>query len=212
VEGLAQRTIGSDSTAAISSLITSRSRPRLTDEKFSAAADKLAKETSARAASYRSMSSPVASSNDINTCGRIGMDRAQDEVLTRHDSDGSIRHSAQNLDLTREERQAPISRQQVTNITKIFGTKMKFAGVNENGNMPLDQTISAYRSICEAIVAPDEDARHAMFTIFSDAALARLCEHDTERYSVTKVLAGLRGIFYDVATVEQLEIKSTKYS
>jgi hypothetical protein len=55
-------------------------------EYFSAAADKLAKENSARNASYRSMSSPVASANDNNTGGRVGMHRAQEsEVLTRRD-------------------------------------------------------------------------------------------------------------------------------
>jgi hypothetical protein len=127
------------------------------------------------------MSSIVASANDNNTGGRVGMDRVQEsEVLTRRDSGGSIRHSALNSDITREERQAAISRKQVTNITKMFDKKMKFTGEIVNGKVPLDQTISAYRSICQAIVASDEDARHAMFTIFSDAALAYFYEHDTE--------------------------------
>jgi hypothetical protein len=85
------------------------------------------------------MSSPVASLNDNNTGGRIGMDRAQErEVLTRRDPGGSIRHSAQNSDITREQRQAAISRQQVTNITKIIDKKMKFTGDIGNGNVPLD--------------------------------------------------------------------------
>jgi hypothetical protein len=100
------------------------------------------------------------------------MDRAQEsEVLTRRDPGGSIGHSAQNSDFTRDERQAALSRQQVTNITKMFDKNMMFTGKIGNGNLPLDQTISAYRSICQAIVASDEDARRAMFTIFSDAAL-----------------------------------------
>jgi hypothetical protein len=57
---------------------------------------------------------------------------------------------------------------------------MRFSGKIGNGNVPLDQTISAYRSICQDIVASDEDARHAMFTIFSYASLAYFYEHDTE--------------------------------
>jgi hypothetical protein len=100
----------------------------------------------------------------------------------------------------------------VTNITKVFAKKMKFTGEIGNGNVPLDQTISAYRSICQAIVASDEDARRAMFTIFSDAALAYFYEHDTEWYSVGEVFAGLRGKFYEVATIEQLEIEWTEYT
>jgi hypothetical protein len=139
------------------------------------------------------------------------MSRAQEsEVLTRRDPGGSIRHSAQNSDVTREERQAAISRQQVTNITKMFDKKMKFTG--EISNVPLDQTISAYRSIWQAIVASDEDARRAMFTIFPDAALAYFYKHDNEWYSVSEVLAGLRGNVYDVATIEQLEIEWTEYT
>jgi hypothetical protein len=55
-------------------------------------------------------------------------------------------------------------------------------------------------------VASDETARRAMFTIFSDAALAYFYDHDTEWYSVSEVFAGLRRTFYDVATIEQLEI------
>jgi hypothetical protein len=95
------------------------------------------------------MSSPVASANDNNTGERVGMDRAQEsEVLTRRDPCASIRHSAQNSDHTREERKAAISRQQVTNIAKMFDKKMKFTGEICNGNVPLDQTISAHRSIC----------------------------------------------------------------
>jgi hypothetical protein len=159
------------------------------------------------------MSSPVASANDKNTGGRVGMNRAQEsEVLTRRDPGGSIRHSAQNSDITGEERQAAISRQQVTNITKMFDKKMRFTGRFGNGNVPLDQTISAYRLICQAIVASDKDARRAMFTIFSDAALAYFYEHYTEWYSVSEVFAGLRGIFYDVATIEELEIEWTEYT
>jgi hypothetical protein len=39
------------------------------------------------------MSCPVASANDNNTGGRVGIDRAQEsEVLTRRDPGGSIRH------------------------------------------------------------------------------------------------------------------------
>jgi hypothetical protein len=159
----------------------------------------LAKENSARNASYRSMSSPVASANDNNTGGRVGTDRAQEsKVLTRRDAGGSIRHSVQNSDITREERQAAISRQQVTNITIMFDKKMKFTGEIGNGNVPLYQTISAYRSICQAIVASDEDAQRAIITIFSDAALAFFYEYDTEWYSVSEVFAGLRGNFYDL--------------
>jgi hypothetical protein len=136
------------------------------------------------------MSSPVASAKGNNMGGRVGMDRAQEsEVLTRHDPGGSIRHSTQNSDITREEIQASLSRQQVTNITKIFDKKMRFTGEIGNGNVPLDQTISAYRSICQAIVASDEDARRAMFTIFSDAALVYFYEHDTEWYSVSEIFA-----------------------
>jgi hypothetical protein len=73
--------------------------------------------------------------------------------------------------------------------------KMRFTGEIGNGNVPLDQIISAYRSICQAFVASDEDARRAMFTIFSDAALAYFYEHDIEWYSVSEVFAGLRGNF-----------------
>jgi hypothetical protein len=94
----------------------------------------------------------------------------------------------------------------------MFDKKIKFTGEIGNGNLPLDQTISAYRSICQAIVASDEDARRAMFTIFSEAALAYFYEHDTEWYSVSEVFPGLRGIFYDVATIEQLESEWTEYT
>jgi hypothetical protein len=89
----------------------------------------------------------------------------------------------------------------------MFDKKVTFTGEIGNGNVPLNQTISAYRSICQAFVALDEDARSAMFTIFSDVALAYFYEHDTEWYSISKVFAGLRGKFYDVATIEQLEIE-----
>jgi hypothetical protein len=78
--------------------------------------------------------------------------------------------------------------------------------------VPLDQTILAYRSICQAILASDEDARREIFTIFSDAALAYFYEQDTEWYSVCEVIAGLRGNFHDVATIEQLEIEWTEYT
>jgi hypothetical protein len=61
-------------------------------------------------------------------------------------------------------------------------------------------------------VAADDDARRSMFTIFSDAAFAFFYEHDTEWYSVSEVFAGLRGNFYDVATIEQLEIEWTEYT
>jgi hypothetical protein len=159
------------------------------------------------------MSSPVASATNNNTGGRVSMDRAQEsEVLTRRDPGGSIRHRAQNSDIAREERQTDLSRQQVTNITKMFVKKMRFTGEIGNGNVPLDQTISAYRLICQAIVESDEEARRAIFTIFSDAALAYFYEHDTEWYSVSEVFAGLRGNFYDVATIEQLEIEWTEYT
>jgi hypothetical protein len=94
----------------------------------------------------------------------------------------------------------------------MFDKKMKFTGEIDSSNVPLDQTISAYRSICQAIVASDEDARHAMLTIFPDASLAYFYEHDTEWFSVSKVFAGLRGFFYDVATIEQLEIEWTEYT
>jgi hypothetical protein len=62
----------------------------------------------------------------------------------------------------------------------MFDKKMRFTGEIGNGSVPLDQTISACRLICQAIVASDEDARRAMFTIFSDAALAYFYENDTE--------------------------------
>jgi hypothetical protein len=94
----------------------------------------------------------------------------------------------------------------------MFDKKMRFTGEIVNGNVPLDQNISAYFSICQAIVASDEYARRAMLTIFSDAALAFFCEHDSEWYSVSEVFAGLRGIFYDAATIEQLEIELTEYT
>jgi hypothetical protein len=127
------------------------------------------------------------------------------------DPGGSIRHSAQNSDITREERQAAISRQ-VTNITKMFNKKMRFTGEIGSGNVPLEQTISAYRSICQAILASDEDARRAMFTKFSDAALAYFYEHDTEWYSINEVLLDSAEFFYDVATIEQLEIEWIEYT
>jgi hypothetical protein len=54
------------------------------------------------------MSSPIASENDNNTGGRIGMGRAQEsEVLTRRDPSGSIRYRSQNSDITREEKKPP---------------------------------------------------------------------------------------------------------
>jgi hypothetical protein len=94
----------------------------------------------------------------------------------------------------------------------MFDKKMKITEEIGNGNEPLDQTISAYRSICQAIVASDEDARRAMFTIFSDAALPYFHEHDSEWYSISEVFAGLRGNFYDVATIEQPQIEWTEYT
>jgi hypothetical protein len=121
MEGLTQRTIGSENN--INQIPTHITEPPPINRRkyFSAAADKLAKTNSACNASYRSMSSPVASANDDNTGGRIGMDRAQEsEVLTRREPSGSIPHSAQNSDVTGEERQAAISRQHVTNITKML--------------------------------------------------------------------------------------------
>jgi hypothetical protein len=39
----------------------------------------------------------------------------------------------------------------------MFDKKLKFTREIGNGNVPLDQTISAYRSICQAIVESDED-------------------------------------------------------
>jgi hypothetical protein len=198
---LAQRTIGSEDNSNQLPTHITELPPINEREYFSAAADKLAKENSARNASYRSISSHLTSGNDNNTGGRVVMDRAQEsEVLTRRDLGGSIRHSAQNSGITREARQAAISRQQVTNVTKLFDKMMKFTGEIGNGNVPLNKTISAYRSICQAIVA--SDAWRAMFTIFSDAALAYFYEHDTEWYSVSEGLAGLCGTFYDVATIE----------
>jgi hypothetical protein len=114
-------------TTAINSLPTSRSHHRFTDEDiFLPPLTSLLKKKWARAASCKSIFSLVASSNDINTGGRIGMDRAQEsEVLMGRDPGGSIRHSAQNSDITRKERQAAISRQQVTNITKMFEKMIK---------------------------------------------------------------------------------------
>jgi hypothetical protein len=145
MEGLSQLTIGSENNSNQLSTHITEPPPINSREYFSAAADKLAEENSARAASYRSLSSPVASPNDNITGGRIGMDRAQERaVLTRRDPDGSIRHSAQNSDITREKIQASMSRQKVTNITKMFDKKLKFTGEIGNGNVPLDQTISWY--------------------------------------------------------------------
>jgi hypothetical protein len=83
IECLAQRTIGSENN--INHIPTHITEPPPINgrEYFSAAGDKPAKENSARNASYRSMSSPVASANDNNTGGRVGMDRAQEsEALT----------------------------------------------------------------------------------------------------------------------------------
>jgi hypothetical protein len=91
----------------------------------------------------------------------------------------------------------------------MFDKKIKFTGEIGNGNVPLDQTIAAYRSICQAIVASDEDARRAMFTIFSDAALAYFYEHDTEWYSVSKVFAGLRGIFHVFCRPDQCSLTNS---
>jgi hypothetical protein len=154
MEGLDQRTVGSEYNSNQLPTHITEPPPINGREYFSAAADKLAKENSARNASYRGMSSPVASENDNNMGGSVGTDRAQEsEVLTRRDPGGSIRHRAHNSDITREERQAAISRQQVTNITKMFDKKMRFTGEIGNGNVPRDQTISAYRSICQDIVA-----------------------------------------------------------
>jgi hypothetical protein len=154
MEGLAQRTIGSENNSNQLPTHITEPPPISRREYFLAAAENLAKENSARNASYRSMSSPVASANDINTGGHFDMDRAQkSKALTRLNPGGSIRHSAQNSDITREERQAAISRQQLTNITKMFDKKMKFTGGIGNGTVPLDRTISTYRSICQAIVA-----------------------------------------------------------
>jgi hypothetical protein len=138
------------------------------------------------------MPSPVSSANENNTGERIGMDCAQErEVLTRRGLGGFFRHSAQNPDISNEERQAASSRKQVTNITKMVDKNMKFIGEIDNGKVPLDQTISAYRSIFQAIVASDEDARRAMITIFSDAALAYFYEHDIEWNSVSEVFGGV---------------------
>jgi hypothetical protein len=196
MEGLAQRTIGSENNSNQLPTHITEPTPITGREYFSAAADKLAKEISAYNASYRSMPSPVASENDTDTGGRVGMDRAKEsEVLTRLDPGGSIRHSAQNSDITREERQASISRQQVTNITKMFDKNMKFTGEIGNGNVTLGQAISAYRSICQAIVSSDEVTWHAMFTIFSDAVLAYFYELDTEWYSVAKFLLDCADFF-----------------
>jgi hypothetical protein len=94
----------------------------------------------------------------------------------------------------------------------MFDKEMEFTGEIGNGNVPLDQTISAYRSICQTIVTSDEDAWRAMFTIFSDADIAYFYEHDTEWNPVSEVFAGLRGNFYDIATIEQLEIEWTEYT
>jgi hypothetical protein len=91
MEGLTQRTIGSENNS--NQLPTHITEPTpISGREYSAAAtDKLGKENSARAASYRSISSPVASTIDNNTGGRIGMDRAQEsEVLTRRDPGASI--------------------------------------------------------------------------------------------------------------------------
>jgi hypothetical protein len=92
-------------TTAIKSLPTSPSHHRFTDEDiFLPPLTSLLKKKWARAASCKSIFSPVASSNDIITGGRIGMDRAQEsEVLTGRDPGGSIRHSAQNSDIIRKE-------------------------------------------------------------------------------------------------------------
>jgi hypothetical protein len=62
----------------------------------------------------------------------------------------------------------------------------KFTEEIGNGNVPLDQTMSAYGSICQTIVASDEGPRRVMFTIFLDAALAYFYEHDNGWYSVSE--------------------------
>jgi hypothetical protein len=54
----------------------------------------------------------------------------------------------------------------------MFNMKMNFTDKIGNGNASLDLDISAYRSIFQAIVASDEDARRAMFMIFSNAVFA----------------------------------------
>jgi hypothetical protein len=111
IEGLAQRTIESENNVNQIPTHITEPPPINGREYFSAAADRLAKENPARNASYRSMFSAVASANDNNMGGRVGMDRAQEsEALTRCDPGGSIRHNAQNSDITREEKQAGISR------------------------------------------------------------------------------------------------------
>jgi hypothetical protein len=127
--------------------------------------------------------------------GQSGAKTISISSLLTSQSRPRLTDSAQNSNITREESQAAISRQQVTDITKMFDKKKKFSGEIGNGNVPLDNAISAYRLTCKDIVASNEDARRAMFTIFSDAALAYFYEHDTEWYSVSEVFAGLHGIF-----------------
>jgi hypothetical protein len=72
MEGLVQQSIGGENN--INQLPTHFTEPTRINGRdcISAAADKLAKENSARDASYRSMSSPVVFANDITTGGRIG--------------------------------------------------------------------------------------------------------------------------------------------
>jgi hypothetical protein len=67
IEGLAQRTIDSKNNSNQLPTHITEPPPINRREYLSADADKLAKENSARNASYRSMSSPVASANDNNT-------------------------------------------------------------------------------------------------------------------------------------------------
>jgi hypothetical protein len=67
VEGLVQRAIGSENNG--NQLPTHITEPLHMNEQefFTAATDNLVREKMARAGSYRSMFSPVVSSNDVNT-------------------------------------------------------------------------------------------------------------------------------------------------
>jgi hypothetical protein len=126
----------------------------------------------AHSASHRGIYSPVASAIENNTGERIGMDRVQEsEVLTRCDPGGIIRHTPWNLNITRDERQAAICRQQVANISKIFDKKDEVRRRDRQWQRDSRPDHHRYRSICQKIVVSDEDARRAIFTIFSDAAL-----------------------------------------
>jgi hypothetical protein len=62
----------------------------------------------------------------------------------------------------------------------MFDGKSNFTREIGNGNVPLDHINSAYRSIFQDIVSLDEDARRAIFKIFSYASIFYFNEHDND--------------------------------